>query len=128
MHWGRTVTSDCSPAAPPRFAVPGRERRITLAVIGVTALSALAMVIYPAVTGWLGLDAVRSGIFIDATIHDVAQVVGAGYSLSPATGDAVTITKLMRLAWLMPVLVCVALVVHRARRRLAVRRWSLGSR
>ena len=90
----------------------GHEKRTTLAVIGVTALSTLAMVIYPAVTGWLGLDAVRSGIFIGATIHDVAQVVGAGYSLSAAAGDAATITKLMRVALLMPVLVCVALAVH----------------
>jgi uncharacterized integral membrane protein (TIGR00698 family) len=90
----------------------GHEKRTTLAVIGVTALSTLAMVVYPAITGWLGLDAVRSGIFIGATIHDVAQVVGAGYSLSPAAGDAATITKLMRVALLMPVLVCVALAVH----------------
>jgi len=90
----------------------GHEKRTTLAVIGVTALSMLAMVVYPAVTGWLGFDAARSGIFIGATIHDVAQVVGAGYSLSPAAGDAATITKLMRVALLMPVLVCVALAVR----------------
>ena len=90
----------------------GHEKRTSLAVIGVTTLSTLAMLIYPAITTWLGLDAVRAGIFIGATIHDVAQVVGAGYSLSPAAGDAATITKLMRVALLMPVLVCVALAVH----------------
>ena len=90
----------------------GHETQTTLAIIGVTALSTLAMVIYPALTGWLGLDATQSGIFIGATIHDVAQVVGAGYSLSPAAGDAATITKLMRVALLMPVLVCVAFAVR----------------
>ena len=41
-----------------------------------------------------------------------SQVVGAGYSLSPAAGDAATITKLMRVAFLMPVLVVVSLVVR----------------
>lgn len=96
-------------------------------MIGVTALSTLAMVIYPAITGWLGFDAVRSGIFIGATIHDVAQVVGAGYSLSPAAGDAATITKLMRVALLMPVLVASLLRFTGVRPRLAARRWCLGS-
>lgn len=87
----------------------GHEKRTTLAVIGVTSLSSIAMVIYPALTVWLGLDDVHAGIFIGATIHDVAQVVGAGYSLSVAAGDAATITKLIRVAFLMPVLLCIAL-------------------
>ena len=39
-------------------------------------------------------------------------VVGAGYSLSPEAGDAATITKLMRVAFLMPVLVVISLVVR----------------
>ena len=91
---------------------PGQEQRTTLTVIGVTTLSTAAMVIYPALTGWLGFDATTAGIFIGATIHDVAQVVGAGYSLSPAAGDAATITKLIRVAFLMPVLLCIALLLR----------------
>lgn len=90
----------------------GHDKRTTLAVIGVTTLSTVAMVVYPALTVWLGLDETRAGIFIGATIHDVAQVVGAGYSLSPAAGDAATITKLMRVALLMPVLLCISLGVR----------------
>ena len=88
------------------------ERDTTLTVVGVTTLSTMAMVVYPLITQWLGFDAVMSGKFIGATIHDVAQVVGAGYSLSPAAGDAATITKLMRVAFLMPVLVVISLVMR----------------
>ncbi len=88
------------------------ERDTTLTVVGVTTLSTMAMVVYPLVTQWLGFDAVMAGKFIGATIHDVAQVVGAGYSLSPEAGDAATITKLMRVAFLMPVLVVISLVVR----------------
>lgn len=91
---------------------PSLERDTTLTVVGVTTLSTAAMVVYPLITQWLGFDAVVAGKFIGATIHDVAQVVGAGYSLSPAAGDAATITKLMRVAFLMPVLVVVSLVVR----------------
>lgn len=88
------------------------ERDTTLTVVGVTTLSTMAMVVYPLITQWLGFDAVTAGKFIGATIHDVAQVVGAGYSLSPEAGDAATITKLMRVAFLMPVLVVISLVVR----------------
>ncbi len=91
---------------------PHLERDTTLTVVGVTTLSTAAMVVYPLITQWLGFDAVMAGQFIGATIHDVAQVVGAGYSLSTEAGDAATITKLMRVAFLMPVLVVISLVVR----------------
>ena len=91
---------------------PHLERDTALTVVGITALSTAAMVVNPLITKWLGFDAVTSGKFIGATIHDVAQVVGAGYSLSPEAGDAATITKLMRVAFLMPVLVVISLVVR----------------
>jgi uncharacterized integral membrane protein (TIGR00698 family) len=90
----------------------GHEKRTTLVVIGVTTLSTAAMVIYPALTVWLGLDSVRAGIFIGATIHDVAQVVGAGFSLSREAGDAAAVTKLIRVAFLMPALLCMALALR----------------
>ena len=88
------------------------ERDTALTVVGVTTLSTMAMVVYPIITQWLGFDPVMAGQFIGATIHDVAQVVGAGYSLSQSAGDAATITKLMRVAFLMPVLVVISLVVR----------------
>jgi uncharacterized integral membrane protein (TIGR00698 family) len=88
------------------------ERDTTLTVVGVTTLSTMAMVVYPLITQWMGFDAVMAGKFIGSTIHDVAQVVGAGYSLSPEAGDAATITKLMRVAFLMPVLVVISMVVR----------------
>ena len=91
---------------------PQRERDTALTVVGVTTLSTIAMVIYPMLTSWLGFDALTSGKFIGATIHDVAQVVGAGYSLSPQAGDAATITKLMRVALLMPVLIVISMLVR----------------
>jgi len=88
------------------------ESNTTLTVVGVTALSTMAMVVYPLITNWLGFDAVTSGKFIGATIHDVAQVVGAGYSLATEAGNAATITKLMRVAFLMPVLVVISLALR----------------
>ena len=45
----------------------------------------------------------RPGIFLGATIHDVAQVVGAGYAVSDETGNIATIVKLFRVFMLLPV-------------------------
>jgi len=84
---------------------PLKERATLFTVIGVSALSTLAMIIYPMVVRGLGLDAVQAGIFLGGTIHDVAQVVGAGYSLSRETGDAATLVKLLRVAMLVPIIV-----------------------
>lgn len=96
-------------------AHPLKERATLFTVIGVSALSTVAMVTYPMIAGAFGLDARHAGIFLGATIHDVAQVVGAGYSLSPETGDVATLVKLLRVAMLLPVIV-LATSITRARR------------
>lgn len=95
----------------PRHA--NSERDTSFAVIGVTALSTIAMIVYPILVSAFGLDARAAGIFLGGTIHDVAQVVGAGYSMSKETGDTATIVKLLRVAMLLPVVFVVSLVAHR---------------
>ena len=64
-------------------AHPGKERATLFTVIGVSALSTFAMIGYPLIAQALGFSSQTSGIFLGATIHDVAQVVGAGYGMSP---------------------------------------------
>ncbi len=81
----------------------GSERDTIFTVVAVTTMSTFAMIIYPIIAVKLGLDQTQSGFFLGATIHDVAQVVGAGYSISNETGDAATIVKLARVAMLVPV-------------------------
>jgi uncharacterized integral membrane protein (TIGR00698 family) len=82
-------------------------------VVGVTALSTLAMILYPPLARWLGLDAQAAGIFFGATIHDVAQVVGAGMLHSPQAAETATVVKLMRVAMLVPVVLLVGLFARR---------------
>lgn len=88
-----------------------KERDTLLTVIGVTSLSTIAMVAYPIIADSLGLSETQTSIFLGGTIHDVAQVVGAGYSVSEQTGDLATLTKLVRVAFLMPVVLCFLLVL-----------------
>ena len=79
------------------------EQRTIVTVVGVTTLSTLAMVLYPTLVSFLSMDNFTAGIFLGGTIHDVAQVVGAGFMISPETGDVSTLIKLMRVAMLVPV-------------------------
>ena len=88
---------------------PQKEKATLFTVIGVSALSTLAMIVYPMIARWLELSPQLAGVFLGATIHDVAQVVGAGYSMSTETGDTATVVKLMRVAMLLPVIVCAAM-------------------
>lgn len=84
------------------------EKNTLAVVVLTTLLSTLAMLVYPLLARALGLPPVLSGIFIGGTIHDVAQVVVAGYALGPQAGDAASLVKLMRVALLALVVVGVA--------------------
>ncbi len=93
-------------------AHPAKEKATTFTVIGVSTLSTLAMILYPMLVHVLQLSPVEAGVFIGGTIHDVAQVVGAGYSLSHQTGDVATVVKLMRVAMLLPVILCASMITR----------------
>lgn len=91
------------------------ERNTIMTVAGVTALSTVAMVVYPVFVTYLQYDNATAGVFLGATIHDVAQVVGAGYIISDQTGEISTLVKLIRVACLVPVVIIISLITHRSR-------------
>ena len=87
------------------------NQRFTLfTVVGVTTLSTVAMIAYPAIARALDLDPGAASVFLGGTIHDVAQVVAAGYMISPEVGDGATFVKLLRVAMLLPVVLVFSLV------------------
>jgi uncharacterized integral membrane protein (TIGR00698 family) len=86
------------------------ERDTVFTVIGVTALSTIAMIVYPLVIALFHLDHAAIGVFLGGTIHDVAQVVGAGFTVSEETGNVATFTKLLRVAMLLPVVVTLSVL------------------
>ncbi len=79
------------------------EAEIAVCVITVTLLSALCVVFYPQIALWMQLDEVDTGVLLGATIHGVGQAIGAGHAQSVEAGQAATITKLIRVALLVPV-------------------------
>ena len=90
-----------------------KERDTLFTVVTVTTFSTVAMIVYPIIATAMGMSDGVAGIFMGATIHDVAQVVGAGYSISTEAGDAATVFKLFRVALLVPVVLVFMLIFKR---------------
>lgn len=93
----------------------GSERFTLLVVVAVTVMSTVAMVAYPLIARALALPSDLAGLFLGGTIHDVAQVAGAGYMIDRATGDVAIVVKLFRVA-LLALVVFVLAAVYQAGR------------
>jgi uncharacterized integral membrane protein (TIGR00698 family) len=93
------------------------ERELIFTIAAITGLSTAAMILYPVVVGLVHLGPSQAGIFLGGTIHDVAQVVGAGYSISNEVGDYAVLSKMLRVTMLLPVVVALSIGVrHRLQR------------
>ena len=115
LSGGATAICGASAAMALSAALPPHERKeraTGFTIIGVSTLSTIAMILYPAISQLFGFDDHHAGVFIGATIHDVAQVVGAGYAISAEAGDTATVVKLMRVAMLLPVIIAVGIWVR----------------
>ena len=88
------------------------QDQLVFTVVGVTILSTIAMILYPILGSLVAPTDTVIGIYLGATIHDVAQVVGAGFSVSETAGETATLVKLIRVAMLAPVVVSIALIVR----------------
>jgi uncharacterized integral membrane protein (TIGR00698 family) len=116
LSGGATAICGASAALAIAASLPAHERKdqaMLFTVIGVSVLSTIAMIAYPLVADLAGLSDRQAGIFFGATIHDVAQVVGAGYAISPDAGDTAVIVKLLRVAMLLPVVMVAGQITRR---------------
>ncbi|HEU4810214.1 MAG TPA: putative sulfate exporter family transporter [Sphingomicrobium sp.] len=112
LSGGATAICGASAAMALSAAMPDHPKKqfaTLFTIVGVSTLSTAAMLLYPVIAHALKLDDHHAGIFIGASVHDVAQVVGAGYAISPEAGDTATIVKLARVAMLLPVILAVGL-------------------
>ncbi len=100
------------------WSIIGKDRisqsRFTIILLGTTVASACAMTFYPAIAGFLGLSDKQAGFLIGASVHDVAQAIGGGFSYSAEAGEVATIVKLSRVTLLAPVLIIVAFILQRS--------------
>lgn len=91
--------------------------KAAFAVITVVLFGTIGMFLYPFLQhlNFLGLNNTQYGIYIGATIHEVAQVVVAGAAVSPEAGNIAVIVKMTRVMMLAPMLIVLGFYLSKCR-------------
>ena len=90
-----------------------KETDIVFTVVMANAISTIVMIAYPPLCLLLGFSPRQTGIMLGATIHDMAQVVGAGFAVSEPVGDIAVVVKMFRVLLLLPVVLAISWWFHR---------------
>jgi uncharacterized integral membrane protein (TIGR00698 family) len=89
------------------------EEDVAYALAAITLFGSIAMLVYPLLPGLLGLSPHSYGLWAGASIHEVAQVVGAGFQAGQQAGEVGTVAKLSRVAMLAPMVMALGLLAAR---------------
>jgi uncharacterized integral membrane protein (TIGR00698 family) len=84
--------------------VRGQAHKVSVAVATVVVFGTLGMFAYPFLYPYLGMSEHAYGVFTGSTVHEVAQVVAAGRSVSEPAAAAAVIEKMLRIMMLAPFL------------------------
>lgn len=99
-------------------AVTGADDEdVAYAVACITLFGTIAMFLFPFVGLIVGLSERLYGLWIGLSVHEVAQVVGAGYQLGTEAGEIAVVTKLARVMMLAPLIICLSFFLSRPRQR-----------
>lgn len=90
-----------------------RDEDVAYAVASITLFGTIAMLAYPVLAPVLGLDDQSFGLWAGASIHEVAQVIGAGFQNGVQSGETATVAKLARVAMLAPMVLALGFLAHR---------------
>ncbi|WP_413776870.1 YeiH family protein [Mesorhizobium sp. AR07] len=108
-------TSICGASAivATNIVTDARDEDVTYAVASITLFGTIAMLGFPLLAPVLGLDQHAFGLWAGASIHEVAQVIGAGFQNGTQSGEIATVAKLTRVAMLAPMVIALGLMARR---------------
>ncbi|TPL83256.1 YeiH family protein [Mesorhizobium sp. B2-3-14] len=108
-------TSICGASAivATNIVTDARDEDVTYAVASITLFGTIAMLGFPLLAPLLGLDQHAFGLWAGASIHEVAQVIGAGFQNGTQSGEIATVAKLTRVAMLAPMVIVLGLMARR---------------
>lgn len=89
--------------------VDAEEKDTTFAIAAITLFGTVSMFIYPLLFKLLHLSDVFYSIWAGSTIHEVAQVVAAGFAVNDQVGQFATLVKLARVLLVIPIAVLLGL-------------------
>ncbi len=106
--------------------VKAQASQVAVAVSTVVIFGTIGIFLYPwffhlnAFAGWLPFSEETFGIFAGSTIHEVAQVVAVGHSISPDAENAAVISKMIRVMMLAPFLIILSTYISKKGRKTTV--------
>ena len=108
-------TSVCgaSAIAGANAAVGAKDEDVSYAVASITIFGTAAMFLYPLLQALIDLGPQAYGMWVGLSVHEVAQVVGAGFQGGQLAGETAVVTKLARVMMLAPIVIGLAVVVRR---------------
>lgn len=83
--------------------INARDNQVSVALVTVFLLNALALFIFPLIGHGLHLQQDAFGLWCALAIHDTSSVVGAAASYGERALEVATATKLARALWIVPV-------------------------
>lgn len=93
------------------------EREEAAVALGtITLLGTIGIVAYPFIARALGMSDFLFGVWDGASLHEMAQVVAAGKSVSDRAADVATVAKLARITLLAPVVLWLGWSLRRQHR------------
>src|SRR5699024_8817867 len=92
--------------------------KTAVAVSTVVIFGTISMFLYPMLwrSGLLELSPSQMAVYTGSTLHEVAHVVGAGNAMGAEIADTATITKMIRVMMLAPVLLVMSCALARRKR------------
>ncbi|WJS86755.1 YeiH family protein [Paracoccus sp. TOH] len=91
----------------------GSDEDVAYAIACVTVFGSLSMLAMPVLGEMLAMGPAHYGIWVGATVHEVAQVVGTGFQHGAEAGQAATVAKLSRVIMLAPLILGLGALARR---------------
>ncbi len=93
--------------------IRAEKKDITMSIALTAVVGVVVVLALPLLIPLMQLSLYQYGVLAGATIYAVPQVVAAGFSVSPFSGEVATMVKLVRVLFLAPVLLTFAIVFAR---------------
>ncbi len=79
------------------------SNQLSMATGVVFLLNAAALIVFPVIGHWAGLSQEQFGVWAAIAIHDTSSVVGAAAKYGDVALQVASVTKMLRILWIIPV-------------------------
>jgi uncharacterized integral membrane protein (TIGR00698 family) len=100
--------------------------QMSIATGVVFLLNAIALFCFPIIGHWLGLSQIQFGTWAAIAIHDMSSVVGAASKYGDEALKIASITKMLRVLWIIPLSLALVLGLKENRETLKIPTFIIG--